>query len=53
MSKLAVSMAGEIAISKAPGKSMRKWREIFNVTQTELADYLKISPSTISDYEGG
>ena len=32
---------------------MKKWREIFGVTQTELADYLKVTSSTISDYEGG
>lgn len=31
---------------------MKKWREIFGITQAELGDYLKISPSTISDYEG-
>jgi putative transcriptional regulator len=32
---------------------MKKWREIFGVSQTELADFLNISNSTISDYEGG
>lgn len=32
---------------------MKKWREIFEVYQSELADYLKVSPSTISDYESG
>jgi putative transcriptional regulator len=32
---------------------MKKWREIFGVTQTELAEHLKITNSTISDYEGG
>ena len=53
MSKLSVSMAGEITLSKDPGKSMRKWREIFGVTQVELAEHLGISSSTISDYEGG
>ena len=46
-------MAGEITLSKEPGKSMRKWREIFGVTQIELAEHLGISSSTISDYEGG
>jgi len=53
MEKLEVTMAGEIALSKNPGGSMKKWREIFGVSQTELAAYLKISSSTISDYEGG
>lgn len=40
-------------MSREPGSSMKKWREIFGVSQTELADYLKVSSSTISDYEGG
>ncbi|MBN1159985.1 MAG: helix-turn-helix domain-containing protein [Candidatus Diapherotrites archaeon] len=53
MNRLEITIAGEIALSKEPGKSMRKWREIFGVTQTELAEHLNISPSTISDYEGG
>lgn len=53
MDKLKVSIAGEITLSKNPGGSMKKWREIFGVSQTELADYLKVSSSTISDYEGG
>jgi putative transcriptional regulator len=51
--KLAATIAGEICLSKDPGGSMKKWREIFGITQTELADYLKISSSTLSDYEGG
>mgnify|MGYP001587383158 CR=1 FL=1 len=53
MKELLTQMAGEIALSKNPGGSMKKWREIFGVNQTELAETLKISSSTISDYEGG
>lgn len=53
MDKLAVTMAGEITLSKDPGGSMKKWREIFGISQTELANFLKVSSSTISDYEGG
>ncbi len=53
MEKLSVTIAGEITLSKDPGSSMKKWREIFGVSQTELSEYLNISPSTISDYEGG
>lgn len=30
---------------------MRKWREVFGISQIDLARQLKISPSTISDYE--
>ena len=45
-------MAGEIALSENPGATMKKWREIFGITQAELGRYLKIGTSTISDYEG-
>ncbi|WP_054840498.1 helix-turn-helix domain-containing protein [Thermococcus sp. JCM 11816] len=51
---LAKRIAGEITLSSdPPGKTMRKWREIFGISQTELADYLGVSSSVISDYEGG
>ncbi len=53
MEKLASTIAGEICLSKDPGSSMKKWREIFGISQTELAEFLKVSSSTISDYEGG
>jgi putative transcriptional regulator len=53
MDKLAMTIAGEISLSSDPGGSMKKWREIFSVHQTELAAHLKVSSSTISDYEGG
>ena len=53
MDQLATTIAGEIALSKDPGSSMKKLRQIFGVSQTELAETLKISSSTISDYEGG
>ncbi len=53
MEKLPITIAGEIAMSKDPGGSMKKWREIFGVNQSELANYLRVSNSTISDYEGG
>jgi putative transcriptional regulator len=53
MEKLAVTIAGEITLSKDPGGSMKKWREIFGISQIELAEHLQVSSSTISDYEGG
>lgn len=53
MEKLAVTIAGEICLSKNAGGSMKKWREIFGISQTELAKHLHVSSSTISDYEGG
>jgi len=52
MDKLAVKIAGEIALSDTPGDTMKKWREIFGITQVQLGEHLKISASTISDYEG-
>jgi putative transcriptional regulator len=52
MDKLALDIAGEIALSENPGSSLKKWREIFGITQTELANFMSVTPSTISDYEG-
>jgi len=49
--KLSRMMAGEILMSSDPGGTMRKWREIFGITQGALAKEMSISPSTISDYE--
>ncbi len=46
-------MAGEIALSDEAGATMRKWRETFEVSQSQLAQQLKINPSVISDYESG
>ncbi len=51
--KILKKVAGEIVLSKNPGEEMKKWREIFGIQQIELAQYLDISPSVISDYEGG
>ena len=51
--RMAEKMAGEITLSREPGPTIRKWREIFEASQTELADHLKVSPSVISDYESG
>ncbi len=51
--KLAEKMAGEITLSDKPGEKMRKWRTNFNISQSELAVFLNISPSVISDYESG
>ncbi len=51
MDGLKERVAGEIALSDSPGSAMKKWRELFGVTQVELAKQIKISTSTISDYE--
>ena len=49
--KLSQKIAGEITLSPDPGGTMKKWREIFGISQSEMSKYLGISPSTISDYE--
>ena len=51
--RLARRIAGEIALSGSPGKSMRVWRERFRLPQIVLAEHIGISPSVISDYESG
>jgi putative transcriptional regulator len=48
-----IEIAGDITLSDNPGATMKKWRNIFSISQSELSKYLKISPSTISDYEAG
>ena len=51
--QLREKIAGEITLSADAGKTIRKWREEFSVSQQELAKQLKVSPSVISDYESG
>ncbi len=51
MSQLEEKIAGEITISENPGRTIRKWRNMFKASQTELANKMDISPSVISDYE--
>ncbi len=50
---LSGKIASEITLSDSPGLTIRKWREIFNITQQELASELNMSTSVISDYEHG
>lgn len=51
--ELREKIAGEITISSDPGKTIRKWREEFSLSQQELATAMGVSPSVISDYESG
>ncbi|MBU4374705.1 MAG: helix-turn-helix domain-containing protein [Euryarchaeota archaeon] len=51
--KLAEKMAGEITLSDNPGETLKKWRTNFEISQSDLASFLKVSPSVISDYESG
>lgn len=50
---LIFNIGGEIVMSDDPGKTIKKWREEFNVTQKELSERLKMNTSVISDYETG
>ncbi|MEM3641426.1 MAG: helix-turn-helix domain-containing protein, partial [Candidatus Bathyarchaeia archaeon] len=50
---LARRIAGEIILSSKPGATMRKWRELFAVSQVTLSERMVLSPSVISDYESG
>jgi putative transcriptional regulator len=51
--QLREKMAGEITLSAEAGKTIRKWREEFGISQQVLARHLRVSPSVISDYESG
>jgi putative transcriptional regulator len=51
--RLAEKIAGEITLSDDPGETVEKWRTEFDITQTELAETLDVSPSVVSDYESG
>src|SRR3972149_5163077 len=51
--KLAEKMAGEITLSDNAGETLKKWRNAFDISQSDLASFLKVSPSVISDYESG
>ncbi len=48
-----LEIAGDITLSSDPGKAIRKWRELFNISQIELAESMKVSRTVISDYERG
>ncbi|APE94943.1 helix-turn-helix domain-containing protein [Halodesulfurarchaeum formicicum] len=50
---LAERIAGEVTLSDEPGETLRKWRTDFEVSQTDLARELEVSPSVVSDYESG
>jgi putative transcriptional regulator len=50
---LARRIAGEIILSGKPGASMRKWRELFVISQLGLSEAMCVSSSVISDYESG
>ncbi len=44
-------ICGEIVLSSNPGSVIKKWRNIFKVSQKEIAHEMGVTPSVISDYE--
>lgn len=44
-------IAGEIILSDSPGTVMKKWRQLFELNQSELARQMGVSSSVLSDYE--
>jgi len=46
-------IAGDITLSEDPGRTIRKWREEFSISQHQLASAMDVSHSVISDYESG
>lgn len=50
--QLLQKILGDIAANEEYGFVMKKWRELFNITQAKVAQELNIKPSVISDYEG-
>ncbi len=48
---VAEKICGDIVLADVPGEALRKWRQIFKLTQAEIARRLNVSSSVISDYE--
>ena len=51
--RLAKDIVGEIVLSESPDGVIKKWRNIFKISQKSLASTLNITSSVVSDYESG
>ncbi|MCS7094882.1 MAG: helix-turn-helix domain-containing protein [Thaumarchaeota archaeon] len=51
--QVASYVVSDIVLSPEPGKTMRKWRLLFQLSQREVASRMGISPPVLSDYEKG
>jgi len=51
--RLKEKIAGEITMSPRAHETLRKWREIFHISPSELSRQTERAPSYISDYESG
>ncbi|MEM2004580.1 MAG: helix-turn-helix domain-containing protein [Zestosphaera sp.] len=50
---IAQRIAGDIVMSENCGASLKRWRETFKLTQTDVGVLMGVSASVISDYEKG
>lgn len=50
---LAKKISGEIVFSPKPGLTIKKWRNIFKISQKEITKEMDVMPSVLSDYENG
>jgi len=50
---VAKRIAGDILLSDNPGSIIRKWREIYGLSQVDAARIMGVKPSVLSDYERG
>lgn len=44
---------GDILVSSSINKSLKKWRKLFGISQVDLAKWMGVAPSVISEYESG
>lgn len=51
--QLAKDIVGDMVLSENPEKAIKKWRNIFKISQKGLANELGITSSVVSDYESG
>lgn len=51
--ELVKNIVGEIVLANNPESVIKKWRNLFKISQKELANELEITSSVISDYESG
>lgn len=51
--RLARDIVSEVVLSDKPEEVIKKWRNIFKISQKTLAGDLGITPSVVSDYESG
>ncbi len=51
--ELISKIGGYVIMNKTPTKALRSWRERLSIKQVDLAKFMKISSSVLSDYESG